>query len=106
MEVRRRDSRTGTRSCASSRVNVREDIWVCDYSSPFQRALLVVGKSSLPQSPLIATIKPLCRDSLRTSAISAIMVCQRPTTASLNFQHPSQRHLGPVLHIVANLDLV
>src|SRR5260370_35032683 len=47
----------------------------------------------------------------RRPSFSALMVLsttgdKRPTTASLNFQHPTQRHLRPLLNIILHFALV
>src|SRR6266498_2860658 len=95
MEVRSSDSSTGSRSCASSRVNVREDMSMGIFYSVVGRWSLVVGKTVVSQPCIVQgnTVLPTTKD-------------QRPTAALLNFQHPIQGHARPVLHVVADLDSI
>src|SRR5205814_6903834 len=93
MLVRSSDSSTGSRSCASSKVNVREDMGLFVYFT-------LCAESSCGPSQVVCKAKPF-----------GLTNCWRTTddlrcaNALLNLQHPIQRHLGPMLHVVSHFDL-
>src|SRR6185437_13381840 len=114
--VRSRDSSTGRRSWASSRVKVREDM---GYEAILPRSRsLVVGEnpSCVPRRTLMTSSANVamisCLEPRREFAVRRATCDDLPTTDDrqpttlLDLQHSIQRYARPVLHVIANFDPV